>query len=521
MIPVLSREQMRALDRHAIEKCSVPSLVLMENAGRGATDVVLEELERSGGSRVLVACGGGNNGGDGFVVARRLLATGVDVRVFLVSKKDGLTGDARANHDAWCGIGGTVTEVPTDADLPKIEAALGELGDQDVVVDALLGTGLDRAVEGRLRSVIEKINGATARRVALDVPSGLDSNTGAVLGVAVRAHATVTFAHLKLGLFSSTGAEHAGSVHLADIGVPSALHLAVGHSAVAVESSDVAAALAPRALTTHKGRAGHVLAIAGSAGKTGASLLVARGALRAGAGLATICTFPEAADTLDRRVFEEMTARLDRSALEQSLDEQLLRADVVAIGPGLGHDGDARRVVDHVVLGWNGTKIVDADAITHFKGRAGELRRAAGRLVLTPHPGELGRLLDCSPAEVEADRFGAINRAVALTGAVVVLKGPRTLIGAPDHVPVVNRAAAPVLATAGSGDVLTGIAAAFACSLEPREAAFSAVHVHGLSALAWSSRTGADRGMVAREIADGVPEVLAGLTAADPAALTD
>jgi ADP-dependent NAD(P)H-hydrate dehydratase / NAD(P)H-hydrate epimerase len=513
MIPVLSREQMRALDRHAIEKCSVPSLVLMENAGRGAAEVIDRELGRTGSSRVVAICGSGNNGGDGFVVARRLLASGRDVRVFLIASKDKLSRDARANHDAWCGIGGTVTEIGADADLPKLEAVLGELGDADVVVDALLGTGLDRPLEGRLLTVIQRINAATARRVALDIPSGLDSNTGAVLGEAVRAHVTITFAHLKLGLFSSTGAEHVGQVYLADIGVPAALHLAVGHAAVAVEGADVAAALAPRALSTHKGSAGHVLVIAGSAGKTGASLLVARGALRAGAGLATIATFPEAADTLDRRVFEEMTARIERDRLEQSLDEQLARADVVAIGPGLGTDPEARRVVDHVVLGWNGPKIVDADAITHFRGRATELRDAAGSVVLTPHPGEMGRLLDCSSADVEHDRFAAIARAVDLTGAVVVLKGPRTLIGAPAQVPVVNRAAAPVLATAGSGDVLTGIAAGFACSLEPREAAFSAVHVHGLSALCWSEKTGADRGMVAREIADGVPEVLASLAA--------
>jgi hydroxyethylthiazole kinase-like uncharacterized protein yjeF len=209
-----------------------------------------------------------------------------------------------------------------------------------------------------------------------------------------------------------------------------------------------------------------------------------------------------------------MTARIDRDRLEASLDEQLARADVVAIGPGLGHDDFARRVVDHVVLGWDGTKVVDADAITHFKGRASELAKAAGRLVLTPHPGEMGRLLDCSSAEVESDRFAAVARAVELTEAVVVLKGPRTLIGTPGEAPVVNRAAAPVLATAGSGDVLTGITGAFACSLEPREAAFCAVHVHGLSALSWSEKTGADRGMVAREIADGVPEVLASLAAA-------
>ncbi len=510
MIPVLSRDQIRALDACAAGECNVPGVTLMENAGRGAAEVIDRLLKESGAQgHVLVLCGPGNNGGDGFVVARRLLLAGRDVRVVLTVAAERLTGDARTNHDAWVGVGGDVTEIPSDAELGRLE-----LGGAAVIVDALLGTGLDRDVEGRLRAIIERINAADALRVSLDIPSGLHADTGRVLGVAVRADVTVTFAQLKLGLCTSIGAEHAGEIEIADIGVPSSLHERVGHAANVVEAEDVAAAIAPRSLATHKGSAGRVIAVAGSPGKTGAALLVARGALRAGAGLVSICTSPEAADSLDRRVLEEMTLRIAPGRLEASLDEHLAGAAAVAVGPGVGLDAQARRVVDHVVLGWDGVKVVDADALTHFADRAGDLAKAAGRLILTPHPGEMGRLLGISASEVEADRFGALARAVELTRAVVLLKGARTLIGAPGELPIVNSSGTPALATAGAGDVLSGITLALACSLTPHQAAWCAAWIHGMAAEDWAEETGADRGLLAHEVADRVPGVLAGLATA-------
>ena len=514
MIVALSRDQIRALDACAADQCNVAGIVLMENAGRGAAEVVERLLERRalhGRGRVLVLCGPGNNGGDGFVVARRLVVRGHDVRVVLTANADRLKGDALANYKAWTGLGGAVADIHSDAELARLD---GELDGAAVVVDALLGTGLDRDVEGRLRTIIERINAADVLRVALDIPSGLHADTGRVLGVAVRAHATVTFAHLKLGLLASTGAEHAGHVEVADIGVPPSLHERVGHAATVVEPADVARAIAPRPLATHKGSAGRVIAVAGSAGKTGAALLVARGALRSGAGLVSICTSPEAADSLDRRVLEEMTLRVDPARLEASLDEHLAGAAAVAVGPGIGLDEHARKVVDHVVLGWDGVKVVDADALTHFGGRAGELAKAAGHLILTPHPGEMGRLLGSSGTEVEADRFGALRRAVELTRAVVLLKGARTLIGAPGELPIVNSSGTPALATAGAGDVLSGITLALACSLTPHQAAWCAAWVHGCAAEAWAAEAGADRGLLAHEVADRVPGVLAGLASA-------
>ncbi len=479
----------------------------MENAGRGATEIVLARLARRPG-RVAIVCGGGNNGGDGLVVARRLLAAGKDVIVLLASRREKLVGDALANHDAFAAVGGRIVEC--------LDMTLDELDDEfaraTIVVDALLGTGLDRDVTGFFASVIGRMNRAEGFRVALDVPSGLDANTGRPRGVAVSADQTVTFAASKLGLATSAGAERAGRVSVVDIGIPEPA--VSGSSARMLERVDVAAWLSRRPVSTHKGAAGKVAIVAGSPGRTGAALLVARGALRAGAGLVTLCALPEVAEALDRRVLEEMTARLDRTRLRASLDENLAGANAVVIGPGVGLDAEARQIVEHVVLSHPGLIVVDADALTHFSGRLPELRTARGKLLLTPHPGEMARLLYTTTTEVESDRFSALTRAVDESGASVILKGMRTLIGAPGELPVVNPSGSPALATAGSGDVLSGIAGAFMVALhDPFRAACVAAYVHGVAGEDWSlAHDGADRGLLAHEIADAVPRVIAAVT---------
>jgi NAD(P)H-hydrate epimerase len=258
--------------------------------------------------------------------------------------------------------------------------------------------------------------------------------------------------------------------------------------------------------------------LAGSPGKIGAALLVAHGALRAGAGLVTLGARPEVAETFEQRVLSAMTARIDFSALQSSLAPLLEATDVVAIGPGIGLDDAAQRLVDRVVLEWEGVKVVDADALTHFKGSAADLATAAGSLILTPHPGELGRLIGVTSADVEADRFGALERAVQATRATVLLKGAHTLIGAPGERVVVCPRASTVLATGGSGDTLTGIAAALAAVAAPRVAALSAAYLHGRAAELWAARHGGtDRGLLAEEVADLVPAAIAELAKAPPA----
>ncbi len=507
MRPVLSAQQMRAFDRRATEVLGVSGLALMEHAGRGASEVILSWLEQGDiEAPCVVVAGGGNNGGDGFVVARRLLASDVEVETLLAVPKSKLAGDALANYQALLAAGGKVTEL--GGELALLQTALGRSG---LVIDALFGTGLDREIGGFLAQVIESINAAVCPRLALDLPSGLHADTGRVLGCCVQATRTVTFAHPKLGLCTPRGAAYAGRVDVRGIGVPDDPS-ATGWSAELVEAADVAKVLAPRAPTLHKSSAGRVLVVAGSPGKLGAALLAAHGAQRAGAGLVTIATSPPTADALDHRVLECMTARIDQGAPEKSLEQQLEPCDAAVVGPGLGIDGAARRVVDAVVLGWQGHKVVDADAISHFAGRAEELQRASG-VVLTPHAGELGRLLGISSDEVENDRFAAVARAVELTSAVVLLKGRFSIIGAPGSYPLLNPTGGPVLATGGTGDVLSGIIAALACGLSPREAAFAGAYLHGAAADSWALARTTDRGLLAHELADELPSAIGRLLA--------
>lgn len=506
---VLSRDQIRAFDRHAIETCRVPGLVLMENAGRGAADVIAESATADNGL-VLIVCGAGNNGGDGLVVARHLASRGLTVAVWFVSNLEKVSGDARANLEAWRGLGGAVSVIASEDDIASLADAL-ELA--EVVVDALFGTGLDREIKGLYALVIETINGCEARKVALDLPSGLDADTGRTLGVVFRADETITFGALKLGLLTPNGAACSGRIHVASLGVPESIIDEAGHSAELITTSAVAAQLRPRAVTTHKHAEGSVLAIAGDAGKIGASLLVATAALRSGAGLATVASWPEAVRALDQRVLEVMTTALDPERIGESVDEALRGRRAVAIGPGFGLGDRSRQVIDHVVLGWDGPKVIDADALTAFAGRLDELAGTRGTLVLTPHAGEMARLLGVKNHEVEADRFGAVRQVVQRTGAVVVLKGAHTLVGLPDGRLLVNTSGGPMLATAGSGDVLTGLIAGLCCSMPPGEAAMCGVHLHGLAGEAWAKEHKADRGMLAGEIAAALPGVMAGIAA--------
>lgn len=516
MIPVLSRAQMRAYDRFAIESCHVPGVVLMENAGRGAADAI-SRIASLDDSRFVVVCGSGNNGGDGFVVARHLLSRGARVHVFLVAQSEKVTGEARINHDAYIDVGGPYTELPPDSDLGLLERGLAEA---DVIIDAVFGTGLDRPIEGYLQEVIECINRAPGRRIALDVPSGLDADSGAPLGTCVEASETITFGHLKIGLLTPEGARIAGDVEVVDLGVPPYVLSQVGHVASVIERSTVGSWIEPREANVYKHAAGHVLVLAGSPGKIGAALMVARGAIRAGAGLVTVGTWPEAASAIESRLVEIMTERIDTAKIAGSLDRALEGKRAVAIGPGFGLSDAARIAVDHVVLNWDGIKIVDADAITHFAGRAERLATARGQIVLTPHSGEIGRLVGKRADEVERDRFGVVREVVRMTKAWVVLKGARTIVAGPDGSLFINTTGNPALATAGAGDVLAGIMAALACSLPVDRAACAAVCLHGLAADAWRARTGADRGMLATEVADLIPPVMAAVARGDdPCAL--
>ncbi|MBX3190326.1 MAG: NAD(P)H-hydrate dehydratase [Labilithrix sp.] len=511
MIPVLSRAQMRAFDAHAIDVCKVPSVVLMENAGRGAADVIEREIlgGRAEGKRVVILCGAGNNGGDGFVVARHLVARGARVDAWLAGDAAKMTHDCKANHDAFVGLVGRVDAVVPSA-LDPLRVALAGA---DVVVDALFGTGLDRPLGDLFAGLVTFVNDARAKRVALDVPSGMNADTGAAMGAAVRADLTVTFGHLKLGHVTGPGAHLSGVVRVVDIGVPPTLR--AEHAAGLSEARDVRALLRPRPVDAHKYRAGHVAILAGSQGKVGAALLAAHGALRGGAGAATIVTWPDAASSLESRVVEVMTARIGEEGAEliDQVEAAIANKRAVVMGPGFGTGERAQAAVRHVLCEYTGPIVADADALSMHAGAIEDFSAASGRAILTPHAGELARLLGTTSEEIESDRFSAARSAAARARAVVVLKGPYTIIASPDGRCVVNPTGNPALATAGAGDVLAGLTGALACSLPPFEAAWCGAYLHGAAGDAWRAKHG-DRGLLAGEIADELPNVLRELVSA-------
>lgn len=504
---LLTRAEARAVDA-ALVDAGVASVLLMENAGRGAAEVIARRALACGARRAVVLVGPGNNGGDGLAVARHL-APALDVTAACVADPAALTADAAVMRDAWRAVGGRLVAL-AEGDDP---AAC--LDGCDLVVDALFGTGLSRPLAGLAMRCVQAANARAPRlAVALDVPSGLDVDTGAPLGATVfRAHLTCTFAASKPGLHTGAGLGLAGEVVVVGLGAPVPAAVLAGARASLSEH----AAPRARALDAHKGTAGRVLIVGGSAGRTGAALLAARGAQRAGAGLVTIAS--RAAASIDARVLEAMTLTLpdDALSLPPSLLDALRAADAVVVGPGLGLDEHAAACLDAVLRHARGAVVVDADALSLLHRRDASAPRAAGDLVLTPHPLELARALGLDPstgaAEVNADRLRHARAAAERYQAIVVLKGAGTAVADVDGAVRIAPYAEPVLGVAGSGDVLAGVIAARlaegARTATPAlDAVLEGVHAHGLAGRSVREARGAVRGALASEIADAVSAAL-------------
>ncbi|MES0874049.1 NAD(P)H-hydrate dehydratase [Sinimarinibacterium thermocellulolyticum] len=428
-------EQVRELDRRAIAS-GIDGYTLMQRAALACWQAMSAQPQPRS---VSVLCGTGNNGGDGYEIARLARAAGAQVRVVALAEPRAGSEAARARR-AWLGDGGT------------IEEDLGALARSDWVVDALLGTGLGLEPQGAMQAAIAAINRARdegARVLAVDVPSGLDASSGHVPGDCVHADVTVTFIGNKLGLWTGRGPAFSGKRVYASLDVPSSIFAGLLPRA-RLQSARELSALAPRRRDAHKNLSGHVLVIGGNHGMAGAALLAGRAALRAGAGLVTLATRREHAPALTAAQPELMVAGIDDA---DALDPLLARASVVALGPGLGQDEWARTLYARVLAGTH-PLIVDADALNLLA----RFPRARGNWVLTPHPGEAGRLLQCSTAQVQAQRLEAAERLAARYHAVVVLKGAGSIIsGTPAHICAEGN---PGMAVAGMGDALTGVIAA-------------------------------------------------------------
>jgi NAD(P)H-hydrate epimerase len=500
--PLYSAAEMRAVDEWATSARGVPSLDLMERAGAGLAGLV---EERAPSGRVVVVCGKGNNGGDGLVAARVLRERGREVDALLVGDPGDVGGDARANLDRLSG------EPPAGFDARRLEGAAA-------IVDALLGTGFSGAPREPVAGAIEAIGaarGSSARPqvIAADVPSGVDASTGAVEGAAVRADATATFHAPKVGLQVAPGKEHAGEVRVVAIGIPDG---APGGPVVGLISERVRALIPPRHAGSTKFTEGAVVVVGGSRGLTGAPCLACEAAQRAGAGYVTACV-PASLDLVfEVRLLEAMSrplpdedGALALAALDPAL-EAAARADAVVLGPGLGRTEESLELARALARRLDGPLLLDADGLNAHAGRLANLRDRPAPTVLTPHAGELARLLDVDSTAVAAARLESAREAADRAQAVVVLKGDDTIVAEPGGRVAVSPGGSAALATAGTGDVLSGIAATMlAKGLEPFAAACAAVHLHSEAGRLAGERHGSDSS-IARDVIEALPAALAG-----------
>jgi len=491
--------ELREIDAHASRVLGVPPLLLMENAGRAVAQAAIDIAR---GGRVWVVCGKGNNGGDGWVAARHLAASGASVRAVSLCEPSELRGDALLNANAALACG-----------VPRC-ASLDEAGAGDLVVDGILGTGIARPAEGRALDAIRAVNATRARGakvLSIDLPSGVDGDVDVVRGEAVRADFTVTLHALKPALTQYPARALAGEIRVGSLGIPG---LFAPGPVRRWSTRDLVAPLLPRrAPDAHKGTAGHVLIVAGSAGKSGAAILATRGALRAGAGLVTVASAPEVIDRILPAMPEAMAHPL-RAMDGESLLEALQGRDVLVIGPGIARTEATGAVIVELLSHVEVPAVVDADGLNALAAARESLQHLAGARVtpvLTPHPAELARLLECSIADVQADRFGAATRAARDFRAHVVLKGAASVLAHPDGSLEVNSTGNPAMASGGTGDVLAGACGALlAQGLAPADAALVGMYVHGRAGdVAAEGRT---RGLLAWDLAEALPDALAELS---------
>jgi NAD(P)H-hydrate epimerase len=481
---VLNTDQMREADRRTIEDIGIPSVVLMENAGRQAVAAMEAAFEDLATSRVGVICGRGNNGGDGFVVARTLIQRGIETMVFLLGSVAEIRGDARTNLEILGRIGLTVVEI-TDAQEWELHST--EISECDVIVDAILGTGFRGRLSGLLETVVADVNSLSAPVVSIDLPTGVSADTQVLEGEAIDASMTVTLAAPKIPLVFPPADSHAGDLVIADIGIPHPVIDEVEGQYLELLTREQMRELVPvRAPESHKGDFGRVLVIAGSRGRTGAAHLAAMGALKSGAGLVTVATphsclpivAAMAPEYMTEPLEETTSGTIDFGAVDRVLDMQ---TDVIALGPGLGQAPGTAAFVQALVERAGVPLVLDADALNAF---VGDPERLVGRdgvdVIITPHPGEMARLLGVSVEEVQRDRLGTARDFAAAHRVHVVLKGNRTVIAAPDGRTFVNLTGNAGMATGGTGDLLTGmIAAWFAQLLDAEAASKLAVYLHG------------------------------------------
>lgn len=508
MQTLVSASEMRWCDETTIRKYRVPSLLLMENAGGGVARVAQQRFGSLRGEHVLVFCGKGNNGGDGFVVARHLLNAGATITVILLASPRQLRGDAKTNFDILKRL------LQESSDLlsikPFTKALVSRLPKARIIIDAIFGTGFSGAVRQPFLEAINWINGQNVPVLAVDIPSGVDGTTGVVMNTAVKAACTATFGLLKTGLLCNQGQDHVGDLEVIDIGIPDVVRHAATLKTFLVEAGDVRSQLPRRPSTAHKYSVGKVFILAGSKGFTGAAYLCATAALRGGTGAVILGTPESVYPILGRRLTETIVTPLASTAegsvaqtARKVIDEKLAWADVAVIGPGLSANAETQDLLVSILREYEGRLVIDADALRAI-ARIGlkNLKRLKASFVLTPHSGELARLIDIPASEIEVNRVAVAREAASVSKATIVLKGGPTAVGVSDGSVFMNSTGNPGMATVGSGDVLAGVVASlWAQGMEQQAAAYCGVYLHGLAGDLARDAYG-ERSVVAQDLID-------------------
>jgi ADP-dependent NAD(P)H-hydrate dehydratase / NAD(P)H-hydrate epimerase len=481
---ILNAEQMREADRRTIQEIGIASLVLMENAGRQVVAAIESLYPDLADRRIAIVCGKGSNGGDGLVVARTLQQRGFDVSVFVIGRLGDVKGDARINLEVLGRLGQPVVEI---ADQTAWELHGAEITGHDLIVDAMFGTGLSAPLTGFYETVVADLNEAAVPIVAIDLPSGMSADTCDLIGDSIEATVTVTLAAPKLPLVLPPAEMKAGEVVIADIGIPGdVIDQLDGPNIELLTRDQMRPLIQPRAPEAHKGDFGRVLVVAGSMGKAGAAVLCAQGAMRSGAGLVTVAAPRSCQAAIAAHAVEYMTEGLDETAegtVHYSAIERVLGidADVIVAGPGLGRGEAVTTFVRELLDKHEGPLVLDADALNAFADEPAALLGRDGRdLIITPHPGEMARLVGCTVDDLQADRLGIATDFAKRHKLYLVLKGYRTLVVTPDEKVFVNPTGCPGMATGGTGDVLAGMLGAWLAQLLDAEAACKlAVYLHG------------------------------------------
>lgn len=482
---LVSADEMKEFDRITIEDIGISGLILMEFAGRGCAEEIMRRVKNQEKNPVAIFCGAGNNAGDGFVVARHLYNNGYNSTIFLLADPLKLKGDALTNFNILKKFPITINKISNEESL---EAKREDLNKYRVFVDALFGTGLNSPIKGIYKKIIEVLNELDGFKVAIDIPSGIDASNGKILGCAFKADLTTTFGLAKTGLYVFPGAFYAGEIKVIDIGIPKFIVENKGLKTILITEREVSKLFKRRIPDSHKGNYGHLLCICGSKGKAGAALLCGIGALRAGVGLCTIATEKDAQAHIEGRIPELMI----EGVMEEENNEFIIKwdflneiikgKDAICAGSGLSTKKGIFELINFLIKNVHVPLILDADAINVLEGKKDILKEKKEQIVLTPHPGEMARFLGIKTSEVQANRISITKQVSKEFGVFVILKGARTIVASPDGRVSINPTGNPGMATAGSGDILTGIVGSLAAGGIPLfEACYAGAFIHGLS----------------------------------------